>query len=399
MFIHENGEWKLKQKAGTWPLLEMAASRTQPFYLYDLDDALVRAERFLSSKAHVHFAMKSNALPRLLKAFADKGLGADVVSLGEMQLAIRSGVSPQKIIFSGVAKGKEELEAALAHKIFQINVESFEELQALADLCRARKAEAHVALRVNIHLEAPTHKNIQTSTSESKFGLDVRQLGAALDWLKNNPEIRLKALAVHIGSQIRDVSVFEEMSRIMGQLYRDVAQKGFPLERLDLGGGLGLDYQTQGEEDLALLDQYLSVVMKAHQSPAQIVFEPGRFLVARMGVLMSRVVYVKRGLEKTFLILNAGMNSLMRPALYEAYHRIEPVQARAPSDTETYTVVGPICESTDVFADSRVIPKVQAGDWIAIFEAGAYGAVMANTYNESPLPQQVSVLNGQVEVF
>ena len=399
MFTQTNGHWALEQKAGKWSLQSFAERQNRPFYIYDLDDAMIRADRFLASKAHVHFAMKANSLPRLLKAFAKRGLGADVVSLGELQLALKSGFAPQKIIFSGVAKGREELEAALAHEILQINVESFEELRALADLCESSGKSASIALRVNIHLDAPTHKHIQTATSESKFGLDMRQLGAVLDWLKSQPKIRLKALAVHIGSQIMDISVFEDMSRIMGEMYRDVSHQGFPLERLDLGGGLGLDYKTTGSDDLASLDRYLAAVMKAHGSPAQIVLEPGRFLVARMGVLMAKVVYVKRAVERNFLILNGGMNCLMRPALYEAYHRIEPVSTRDAADTETYTIVGPICESTDVFADARTLPKLQSEDWVAVFDAGAYGAVMANTYNESPFPQQWSVMEGAVEVF
>lgn len=399
MFTQSEGSWKLQQTTGSWLLQELAERNVRPFYLYDLDDAVARADRFVKSGAQVHFAMKANSLPRLLRAFAGRGLGADVVSLGEMQLAMACGIAPGKIIFSGVAKGPEELRAAISQRLFQINVESFEELQALEQIAREMGASADVALRLNIHLDAPTHKHIQTATSESKFGLDIRQLGAVLDWMKSRPSIRLKALAVHIGSQILDVSVFRSMSRTMGELFRDVAHQGFPLERLDLGGGLGLDYKSTGEEDLDTLDRYLDAVMASHRSPARIVLEPGRFLVARMGVLLAQVVYVKRALERNFLILNAGMNCLMRPALYQAYHRIVPLSKRDANDTETYTIVGPICESTDVFADARTLPKMQPGDWVAVFDAGAYGAVMANTYNESPLPAQWSVLSGQMEVL
>ncbi len=399
MFTRVNNEWRLQTQSGSWSLGEFTNGRTRPFYLYDVEDALLRADRFLASQAQIHYAMKANALPRLLKALAQRGMGVDVVSLGEMQLALNSGFSPEKIIFSGVAKKREDLEAALGHGIYQINVESFEELQCLAHICSNNHQSADVALRLNIHLDAPTHKNIQTSTSASKFGLDLRQMSEVLDWLRNHSQIRLKGLAVHIGSQITDLSVFERMSQAMGDLYRDVGQRGFALERLDLGGGLGLDYGAGPGDDFEALDHYLRKIMLAHKTPARILLEPGRFLVARMGVLLTQAVYIKRSIERNFLILDAGMNCLMRPALYQAYHHIEPIRTRDSLDQETYTIVGPICESTDTFAEARTLPRVQPGDWLAIFDVGAYGAVMANTYNQTGLPEQWSVWEGRTEVF
>ena len=397
-YIFEEGQWQLKTNAKLKSLSELTHGRRQPFYFYDLEDAIVRARKFKASGAQVHFAMKANSHPRLLRAFQAEGLGVDVVSLGEMQKALACGFSPKSVIFSGVAKDRDDLEAALAQKILQINVESFEELQALEALCQERSQAIDIALRVNIHLTAPTHKNIQTSTPESKFGLDMRQLPDVLNWLKGGRRVALKALTVHIGSQIMDVSVFETMSREMGRLYREVQAAGFPLERLDLGGGLGIDYKTTGEDDLPRLQDYLSRVLAAHQTDARILFEPGRFLVARMGVLLAKVVYVKKTVDRQFMILNAGMNCLMRPALYQAYHRILPVVPRPDSEKQTYTIVGPLCETTDTFAEDRELTKVESGDWIAIFDAGAYGAVMANTYNEYSLPEQWSWLSGHMEI-
>jgi diaminopimelate decarboxylase len=204
-------------------------------------------------------------------------------------------------------------------------------------------------------------------------------------------------LAAHIGSQILDVGVFATMSRRMGEIFREVREQGFPLKRLDLGGGLGIDYHESGAGDFARLDEYKTAVA-AHASGAELALEPGRFLVARMGVLLSKVVYVKKGFDKTFVILNAGMNCLMRPALYQAYHRIEPLKP-SPGEARVYDVVGPLCESTDIFAAGRALPPLGAGDWVGIFDAGAYGAVMANTYNESPLPGEWSVLDGVMEVL
>jgi diaminopimelate decarboxylase len=240
----ESGEWKLNNGGRSFPLNEICSSRSKPFYLYDLDDAVLRASAFAKSGAQVHYAMKANSNFRLLKTFAGLGLGADVVSLGEMQLALKAGFAPAKIIFSGVAKDREDLEAALAQNILQINAESFEELKALESICQAQNRQVAVALRLNILLTAPTHKNIQTSTPDSKFGLDMRQLPEVLEWLKGGRKIQLKALTVHIGSQIMDAGVFELMAKEIGRLYREVKASGFPLERLDLGGGLGIDYQT-----------------------------------------------------------------------------------------------------------------------------------------------------------
>lgn len=396
-YILENGEWQVKSVAGQRSLESLCGTRTKAFYFYDLEDAIARARAFQKSGASVHYAMKANSNGRLLRAFSALGLGADVVSLGEMQKALSCGFAPQKIIFSGVGKDREDLEFALQQQILQINVESFEELKHLETICQEKGRDMDVALRLNIHLTAPTHKHVQTSTPESKFGLDMRMLPDVLAWLKTGRRVRLKSLTVHIGSQILDLSVFERMSLEMKKIFADVKAQGFPLERLDLGGGLGIDYHTDGAEDLGRLDSYFKAVLPPHQGGPGIIFEPGRFLVARMGVLLSKVIYVKETLDRKFLILNAGMNSLMRPALYQSYHRILPLRPRAGADL-TYKIVGPLCESTDTFAEERALPPLQSGDWVAIFDAGAYGAVMANTYNESQLPEQQSWGGGQMEI-
>ncbi len=382
-----NGQkWQVGSKAHSQSLLELTAGRDQPFYVYDLADALERADVLMESKFSVHYAMKANSQPRLLKEFASRGLGVDVVSVGELKKALASGVDAGRVIFSGVAKDKSDLEFALSKKIFQINVESFEELQLLQELAVAQNVEAPVALRLNIHLTAPTHAHVQTATPDSKFGLDLTQLPEVLTWLKNRPGIQLKGIATHIGSQITDHSVFTRMAGQMGEIYRSIQTQGFKVQRLDLGGGLGLDYHSTGAEDLERMRGYIQALSRGHGTDAEILIEPGRCLVARMGVLLARVIYVKTTPRQKFMILNAGMNTLMRPALYQAYHRIHPVVERP--ERETYTVVGPICESTDKFAVDRATARVERGDWVAIFESGAYGAVMANTYNESPLPEE-----------
>lgn len=391
-FQLENNKWMLKTKALDLVLSEVVKTHARPFYLYNLEDALTRADRFLDSKLSVHYAMKANSCPRLLRELAHKGLGVDVVSLGELQKALACGFAPRRLIFSGVAKDREELEAALHHKIFQINVESFEELQLLQQICVEKNFNADVALRLNINLTAPTHQHVQTATPDSKFGLDMAQLPAVLDFLRAGKHLRLKGIATHIGSQIEDLDIFANMAAKMGQLYEDISRQRFPLERLDLGGGLGIDYRTGGEEDLARADEYLRRLKTSHGTSAQVLIEPGRFLVARMGLLLAKVIYVKKTSTQNFVILNAGMNYLMRPALYQAYHRISALDVVA--EKARYTVVGPICESTDKFAVDREMSAVKRGDWIGVFDVGAYGATMANTYNESPLPVEWSLLNG-----
>ena len=397
-YAFENAEWSWRHGDERRPLTDFTRGRPRAFYLYDLDHLDERA-RLMTDRldARVHYAVKANADPRVLDVLRARGLGVDVVSLGELQLALERGFKPERIIYSGVAKDRDELTLAVDHGIYQINVESFDELRVLGQVARDRHRVVDLGLRVNIDLDAPTHRHIQTATATSKFGLSLELLPEVLEWLRARPQLRLKGLAVHIGSQILDVDAFREMSTRVGRLYRGLRAEAPELRRLDLGGGLGLDYRTAGEDDVARLELYKDAI-RAHGTDAEISVEPGRFLTARMGVLLAKVVYVKDAAAGKFLILNAGMNALMRPMLYEAYHRIEPLRARAGAP-DVYTVVGPICESTDVLGESRVLPPMEAGDWVAVFDAGAYGAVMANTYNENPLPERWSVRGGRLEVI
>lgn len=393
--LSEN-HWTLKTNHGSHRLIDVVQGHARPFYLYDLEDAVMRAKSFMSSGLSVHYALKANSDPRLMRLLAAQGMGVDVVSLGELQKAIRHGFSPQRLIFSGVAKDSEEIDCALHHRVLQINVESFEELKLIHERSVALGTTADVALRLNIHLTAPTHAHVQTSTPEAKFGIDVTHLNEVLTWLKTKPQIRLKGIATHIGSQVEDMSVFAQMSEQMGQLYAQVQRAGFSLQRLDLGGGLGIDYHADGQQDEVRLQAYLKAIMPAHKTDAQVSIEPGRFVVARMGVMLAKVIYVKKTSAQQFAILNAGMNFLMRPALYDSYHRISPLVVRPAR--EKYTVVGPICETTDKFAVNREMGQLERGDWVAVFDSGAYGATMANTYNESLLPEQWSLYNGEWEV-
>ncbi|MGE4130507.1 MAG: diaminopimelate decarboxylase [Bdellovibrionales bacterium] len=398
-FQRQDSEWVVKQGEGSQSLRQIFEQCRRPMYFYDLNEALKRAQWLSASSAKVHFAMKSNADARLLRSLAALGLGADVVSLGEIQRAMRHGFPADRIIFSGVAKGREEIEFALRHRLFQINVESFEELQVIDQVARESGLVADLALRMNIHVQAPTHKNIQTATERSKFGLDIRKLPDVLAWMKNRSHLRLRGLATHVGSQILDVQMFGLVARRMGEVWREVKNQHVTLDRLDLGGGLGIDYREEGAQDESLAKSYLKELTANHGTGAQVLIEPGRFLVARMGVLLGQIRHVKQGLDRKFIILDVGMNALMRPALYEAYHRME-ILTPAKGDTratEVFDVVGPICESTDVLAEDRSFPTPKAGEVLAIFDVGAYGAVMANDYNELPRPMIVTCLDGRIE--
>lgn len=396
-FRLKNKRVVMTTKSGDVDLLSVAENHSRPFYLYDVADALSRADVFQRSGFSPHFAMKANSCPRVLREFAKCGMGVDVVSLGELQKALQHGFSPQRVIFSGVAKDREDLEFAIQQKIHQINVESFEELKLLGEICRDKKLSCDVGLRLNVRLTAPTHEHVQTANPDSKFGLDLDQLPEVLDWAREQSQVRLIGIATHIGSQIEELGIFADMARKMGELYQSLRAQGLKsLERLDLGGGLGIDYHSDGEEDLARAKDYLERLRKSHGTDAKVSVEPGRFLVARMGVLLAKVIYVKKTSAQNFAILNAGMNCLMRPALYDSFHRISPLAGRAATDK--YTVVGPICESTDKFAVDREMAKLERGDWVAIFDAGAYGATMANTYNAIPLPEEWSYLDGVWEV-
>lgn len=384
------------------PARRLASQSDLPFYYYDLDHAFSRTKWFedfesiRSGKIRTHYAVKANTQRSWLRGLSERGWGADVVSGGELNKALLCGFPADRVIFSGVGKTRSELELAIHSQIYQINIESIEEIRALGAIAKTLSQTVAIAMRLNVLIEAPTHKNIQTATKESKFGIDHRQLAEALVELKKYPRLRLVGLAAHVGSQIMDMPVFKQTAKTMGQIYRDLQSDGYQLSRLDLGGGLGIDYRSEGEDDEQRLDAYLSTISKSHGTDATVLLEPGRFLIARSGVLLAQVVYVKQGIERRFLILNAGMNALMRPALYQAYHRIEPMIKSSDSEEE-YCVVGPLCESTDVFAESRRIPKLTAGEWVVIRDAGAYGAVLASQYNECPRPKQWSQLAGSLE--
>lgn len=330
----------------------------------------------------LHYAMKANFHPEILKLLQSLNCGVDVVSAGEIRHALAHGFGMGDIIFSGVGKSREELRWVIEEGIYQINVESFSELRKIAEIARERGREVSVGLRINPEIDAETHKSISTALKDSKFGMDFAAGREAVGLIAAEPLLKLKALSFHLGSQIMNVNVYEKALAVMKPYYREAQARCPELERFDLGGGIGIDYRDADSAEDRRRWQALEDLYERELAGFDAVFllEIGRFLVARAGVLLSRVEIIKENPEKKFLILDAGMTHLMRPALYGAYHEILPLRLR-PGARQIYDVVGPICESTDVLAAGRALSPVEEEDFVAICDVGAYGSVMASRYN------------------
>jgi diaminopimelate decarboxylase len=377
---------------------ELIEKYGSPLYVYDVKGVQKRLDLLksvLPSNAKIHYAMKANHFDAILNAFLQAGCGVDIVSSGEMDLALRMGFRPDDIVFSGVAKTRAEIKAAIENKIYQINVESLPELERIIQIARQLevKKPVAVALRMNPDVKTETHPYIQTGFRDNKFGFDFSEMPKLYSVLKQTTDVvRLVGLTLHIGSQIRDLAPFKTAILKTLELYKDVESAGFPLERFDVGGGVGIDYQNpdlSADEDLlARYGQLLKEILPT--SIPKILLEPGRVLVARFGTLLTEVQYVKRTPFKNFVIVDAGMNHLMRPALYQAQHRIHVVGHASSEKLMKCDVVGPICESADVLGYERELPEnLQSGDILSVCDVGAYGSVMMNDYNLRPRAQEV----------
>jgi len=374
-------------------LAALAREVGTPFYCY-ASATLERHYRVfaaaLPKDTLIAYSVKANGNLGVLKTLARLGAGADVVSVGELLKAQAAGIPAERIVFSGVGKTKEEMRVALAARIHQFNVESEPELEALNDVALELGTRAPVALRVNPDVDAKTHAKISTGTSETKFGIPWKHAREAYALAARLPGIEIVGIDVHIGSQIAELAPFDAAFGRVMELVRELRGAGHTISRIDLGGGLGVPYRKDNAPPPEP-DAYGALIARVTKDiGAQLIFEPGRLIAANAGVLVSRVIYVKRGEAKTFLIIDAGMNDLIRPALYEAHHEIVPIVE--PGDArETYDVVGPVCETSDLFAARREMPRVEAGDLVAILTAGAYGAVMASAYNVRPPAPEVLV--------
>jgi diaminopimelate decarboxylase len=387
----------------------LAAEVGTPFYCYSADALEHGYKHFAAAlaglPATICYALKANSNQAVVGTFAALGAGADVVSEGELRRALAAGVPARRIVFAGVGKTAPELAAGLDAGILQFNVESLSELKLLSEVATARGTTAAVALRVNPDVDAGTHAKITTGRADTKFGIDA---GEARDFLLANrdiPGIRMEGLAVHIGSQLIDIAPYRLAFERLIALYRELRAAGIPLKRLDFGGGIGISYRhgPEGEEigeSDARVSAYAEMVRGLVAGlDAELVFEPGRLLVGNAGVLVTRVLYVKDNGPRRFVIVDAAMNDLIRPSLYDAWHEIVPLKAPAPDAAlQPVDVVGPICESSDTFAKQRPLPPVAEGDLLAFSSAGAYSFVMASTYNSRPLAPEILVRGDRAAV-
>jgi diaminopimelate decarboxylase len=380
------------------PMAEIAAQVGTPFYVYSLDEVERRYRAYAAAfpGALIAYAYKANPCLALVAHIARLGGGADVVSGGELSRALRAGVPPERIVVNGNGKTRADIDAALAAAVRVLNVDSAEELAPIAEAARRQGRVAPVAVRVNPGIDARTHPYITTGLHTAKFGVPIRQAREMVLEAARMPELRPVGIHCHLGSQILEAEVLQEVAQVVSGLAGEILAWGIQLEHVNLGGGLGIDYGASatsgkpvpGPAELAALTLPILADLGL-----DLILEPGRSIVAPAGALVGQVLGVKRGLERTFVVIDVGMNGLIRPALYGAYHRIWPVHAGRPEVMAD--VVGPICESADVLGRDRGLPLLARGDLLAVLDTGAYGASMASTYNGQPRPAEVVVRAGR----
>ena len=376
-----------------------------PFYYYDiallqktLDVVKVELQRY---DYHLHYAVKANANPRILSIIAQNGIGADCVSGGEIQASLDAGFPASRIVFAGVGKADWEINLGLDNDIACFNVESIPELEVINTLAKAKNKTATIALRINPDVDAHTHEKITTGLQENKFGISHRQMNSIIDKMLTMSHIRFVGIHFHIGSQITDLSVFRELCVRANELQNEFDARNLPLSLLNFGGGLGIDSYHPNQQAIPEFEKYFS---NFHQcitprEGQQIHFELGRSIVGQCGSLISKVLFVKKGELKQFAILDAGFTDLIRPAMYGAYHHPENITSDEPH--EMYDVVGPICESSDVFCKDTSVNKVRRGDLITLRSAGAYSEIMASQYNCRQLPKSYfsDEIGGNMDCF
>ena len=384
-------------------LVELADAVGTPFYCYSTATLerhyRIFAEAFAGEKALICYAMKANSNQSVLRTLAKLGAGADVVSGGELKRALAAGIPPERIVFSGVGKSEAELRAALAADILCINVESEPELELLSALASGQGKTARISVRVNPDVDSGSHAKISTGKSENKFGIPLAQARAVYARAAKLPGIRVTGVDMHIGSQITDLVPLEAAFRLLAEFVQTLRADGHTVSHVDFGGGLGIPYHMDREAP-PLPSAYAAMVKRVtHNLGCTLLFEPGRMIVGNAGILVTRVIYVKQGEAKKFVIIDAAMNDLIRPTLYEAHHDILPVRAFPKGAPEiTADVVGPVCESGDYLALGRNMPEPKAGDLLAIMTAGAYGAVQSGFYNTRALVPEVLVKDNQYAV-
>lgn len=376
---------------GTFPVNKFRELET-PFYYYDVNVlretlSCINKEAGKYNNFCVHYAVKANANHKVLTIIRESGLGADCVSGGEIRAAIKAGFPTNKIVYAGVGKTDWEINLGLDYDIFCFNVESVPELEIINELASAKGKTARVAFRINPNVGAHTHANITTGLAENKFGISMEDMDKVIDMAGTLPHVKFVGLHFHIGSQILDMGDFVALCNRVNELQEKLYARQIIVEHINVGGGLGIDYAHPNRQAIPNFTEYFATYHKHLKlRPQQTLhFELGRAVVGQCGSLISKVIYVKQGANKQFAILDAGMTDLIRPALYQAYHKIENITSEEPM--ETYDVVGPICESSDVFSKAIDLNKAHRGDLFALRSAGAYGEIMASAYNCRALPK------------
>ncbi|KAA6345187.1 Diaminopimelate decarboxylase [termite gut metagenome] len=376
---------------GIFPIHEFQSLKT-PFYYYDTNIlrgtlTCLNKETTRFDSCCVHYAVKANANHKILAIVREAGLGIDCVSGGEIRASINAGIPADKIVYAGVGKADWEINLGLEYGIFCFNVESIAELEVINELAAAQNKTANVAFRINPNVGAHTHAHIVTGLAENKFGINMEDMDRVIDKANKMQHVKLVGLHFHIGSQITDMDDFTALCNRINELQGKLSDRQIRMEHINVGGGLGIDYQHPNRQPIPDFAGFFSIFAKhlKLRSEQTLHFELGRSIVGQCGSLISKVLYVKEGTHKKFVILDAGMTDLIRPALYQAYHKIENITSNEP--IEPYDVVGPICESSDVFGKAVGLNRVKRGDFIAIRSAGAYGEVMVSSYNCREMPK------------
>ena len=378
---------------------DVAKKYGTPTYCYSYSQLKENINNFKKSFKEfsplVCFAIKSNTNVNLIREISKLGLGADVVSLGELMKALKAGIKPNKIVFSGVGKTTEEINFAINKKILLINAESKSEIFEIERIAKKNKINVNVGIRLNPNVDAKTLSQISTGKKENKFGIGEKDFLKLVQYIKKSKNLSLKCLSVHIGSQILDVGPYENMLKALEKI---IKKTDHSFEYIDLGGGMGIDYKND-KKVLNLKKYSLSIQKFLKKNNSQIIFEPGRSIVGNIGILISRVTYIKEGDKKNFIILDVAMNDLIRPALYNSKHRILPATKIKKKSSKTYEFVGPICESTDKFLTIKNFQKLDEKDLIVICDVGAYGMSLSSNYNVRPKPIEILIKNSKINVI
>ena len=377
----------------------IAKKFSTPIYCYSFRKLKNNIQNFKKSFKKINplicFAVKSNTNTKLLNEIRKFNIGADVVSLGELMRALKAGIKPNKIVFSGVGKTSTEILYAINKKILLINAESKSEILEIERIARYKKRTVNIGVRLNPNTDAKTLSQISTGKKENKFGVDEKTFLQLVEFIKNSKNLNLKCLSVHIGSQILDHRPYEKMLSVLDKI---IKKSNYNFEYIDLGGGMGIDY-TNNNKRLNLKKYSISIEKFLKKNPCKIIFEPGRSIVGDTGILITKILYIKKGYKKDFIILDAGMNDLMRPALYGAEHRIIPTKRKKAMSKKTYEFVGPICESTDKFASIKKFQELDEKEFLIICDVGAYGTSLSSNYNLRPKPIELLIKNSKIQII